>query len=109
MPYLFHITIIFDLFIKIICIKSIYGLVWQLRGIIIAPNSTERWKLPKSTRKAWISFRHISGLVIHGGGQIDGQGAPWWNSYPDTEIKRPTVSTIGTVKLFIKLQKNLIK
>lgn len=43
---------------------------------------------------AWIRFRHISGLVIRGGGWglIDGQGSPWWNSYFNTEIKRPTVS-----------------
>ncbi|KAG4988730.1 hypothetical protein JHK82_031067 [Glycine max] len=64
----------------------------KLKGTIIAPNKIEAWKLPKSTRMAWIRFRHISGLVIRGGGWglIDGQGSPWWNSYFNTEIKRPT-------------------
>ncbi|RDY07272.1 putative polygalacturonase, partial [Mucuna pruriens] len=64
----------------------------KLKGTIIAPNSIEAWKWPKSKseKKAWIRFRRISGLVIHGGGQIDGQGAPWWNRYADSEINRPT-------------------
>ncbi|KAL2336905.1 hypothetical protein Fmac_011351 [Flemingia macrophylla] len=63
----------------------------SLKGTIIAPNNTKDWKLPKSRRKAWIRFRHISGLVIRGGGQIDGQGAPWWNLYgANNEINRPT-------------------
>jgi len=48
--------------------------------------------LGEGTRKAWIRFRRINGLVIRGGGQIDGQGAPWWNAYFNSEIKRPTVS-----------------
>ncbi|TKY66310.1 polygalacturonase protein [Spatholobus suberectus] len=42
----------------------------KLKGTIIAPNSTEAWKLPKSIRKAWIRFKCISGLVIHGGDKL---------------------------------------
>nr|KYP36951.1 putative polygalacturonase At3g15720 family [Cajanus cajan] len=70
------------------CKPSIVNI--KLKGTIVAPNNTKAWKLPKSTRKAWIRFRHITGLNIHGGGQIDGQGAPWWNRYADSEINRPT-------------------
>ncbi|KAK7395601.1 hypothetical protein VNO78_16165 [Psophocarpus tetragonolobus] len=62
----------------------------KIKGTIVAPNNIKDWKFPESTRKAWIRFKRISGLVIRGGGLIDGQGAPWWNSYFNTEINRPT-------------------
>ncbi|XP_027927591.1 probable polygalacturonase At3g15720 [Vigna unguiculata] len=62
----------------------------KLKGNIIAPKNIKGWKLGKGTRKAWIGFKRINGLVIRGGGQIDAQGAPWWNAYFNSEINRPT-------------------
>ncbi|KAK7315564.1 hypothetical protein VNO77_34117 [Canavalia gladiata] len=59
------------------CISPIINI--QLKGTMIAPKSIEGWKWPKNNRNAWIRFSHISGLVIHGRGQIDGQGDSWWN------------------------------
>jgi len=39
-----------------------------------------------------VQFSRINGLVVYGEGNIDGQGAPWWEKYPDDESNRPTVS-----------------
>ncbi|KAI4344948.1 hypothetical protein L6164_012123 [Bauhinia variegata] len=56
----------------------------ELQGDLVAPNSMDAWKWPDSnTNKGyWIRFSDINGLVVNGGGQIDGQGAPWWK-YPN--------------------------
>lgn len=82
--------------IQIHCYLSRYlciVLTRQLEGTIIAPNSVEAWKWPNDNdREAWMQFSKISGLVIYGGGQIDGQGAPWWNCFSDSMCERPTVS-----------------
>ncbi|KAK7379631.1 hypothetical protein VNO80_05095 [Phaseolus coccineus] len=50
-----------------------------LEGTVIAPESVGVWKFLDERRK-WMEFSDICGLVIKGGGQIDGQGAAWWNS-----------------------------
>ncbi|XP_061357372.1 probable polygalacturonase At3g15720 [Gastrolobium bilobum] len=62
----------------------------KLEGAIIAPKRVEAWKWPKNDRDTWIQFSAISGLVINGGGQIDGQGAAWWNCYSNSNCDRPT-------------------
>ncbi|KAJ1398363.1 Pectin lyase fold/virulence factor [Sesbania bispinosa] len=64
----------------------------KLEGTIIAPNSVEAWKWPIDNDKdTWVRFSEISGLVINGGGQIDGQGAPWWNCFSNGDCDdRPT-------------------
>ncbi|KAI4332012.1 hypothetical protein L6164_016955 [Bauhinia variegata] len=49
---------------------------FQLKGNIIAPNST--WE--DGGEENWISFSDVEGLVIDGGGQINGQGSVWWNA-----------------------------
>jgi len=60
----------------------------QLEGTVTAPESVRVWKFLDDRRK-WIQFSDISGLVMKGGGQIDGQGAAWWNS--NDVSNRPTV------------------
>ncbi|KAK7271094.1 hypothetical protein RJT34_26714 [Clitoria ternatea] len=64
----------------------------ELKGSIVAPSIMEGWKWATNKRHTWILFSHIRGLVMHGGGQIDGQGAPWWNCYSNTNHceDRPT-------------------
>lgn len=48
----------------------------QLEGTIIAPQNSGDW-----TRKdRWIVFSGIDGLILTGGGQIDGQGSVWWKA-----------------------------
>ncbi|CAK8536714.1 unnamed protein product [Lathyrus sativus] len=64
----------------------------ELGGTIIAPKNMEDWKWAEDKELAWIRFEDISGLTVNGGGQINGQGAPWWKEYPDNESKRPSVS-----------------
>ncbi|TKY68029.1 polygalacturonase protein [Spatholobus suberectus] len=51
---------------------------FQLAGNVVAPSSTEAWKGQDSSR--WIGFSNVDGLIIDGGGQIDGRGSVWWNS-----------------------------
>ncbi|KAL9332836.1 hypothetical protein ACSQ67_002446 [Phaseolus vulgaris] len=58
-----------------------------LEGTVTAPESVRVWKFLDDRRK-WIQFSDISGLVMKGGGQIDGQGAAWWNS--NDVSNRPT-------------------
>lgn len=48
----------------------------QLLGKIIAPNNKSEWI--GYHINAWLTFSSINGLVISGGGQIDGQGSAWW-------------------------------
>lgn len=82
----------------LILIQGMYYYFWigilQLQGTIIAPKSVEAWNWTKRERGAWVRFTGISGLVMNGGGQIDGQGAPWWQKYSKhDQIDRPTVSS----------------
>ncbi|XP_004489698.1 probable polygalacturonase At3g15720 [Cicer arietinum] len=63
----------------------------KLEGTIKAPNKIEAWKWPNNNEKeTWIRFSEINGLIIYGSGQIDGQGAPWWDCYSNTNCDRPT-------------------
>ncbi|XP_015878509.2 probable polygalacturonase At3g15720 [Ziziphus jujuba] len=49
---------------------------FQIEGKLVAPNMGS-WSGDKSM---WISFDHVEGLVVNGGGSIDGQGSAWWNA-----------------------------
>ncbi|XP_004502362.1 probable polygalacturonase At3g15720 [Cicer arietinum] len=61
-----------------------------LEGTLLAPGSVENWDWTTSRNtEAWIQFRHINGLVVYGGGTIDGQGAPWWIKYGKNDQDRP--------------------
>jgi len=65
----------------------------QLEGKITAPRSVGAWKWKGGDDKdAWIQFSNIKGLVIQGGGLIDGQGAPWWDCFAKSNCQRPSVS-----------------
>ncbi|KAI4317378.1 hypothetical protein L6164_025250 [Bauhinia variegata] len=50
----------------------------QLQGDLVAPQRVNAWKWQDNGRDTWIEFSDISGLVVNGGGKIDGQGASWW-------------------------------
>lgn len=67
----------------------------QLEGTVIAPKSNGDWKF-LDEKKKWIEFSDISGLVIGGGGLIDGQGAAWWN-FTDVSVK-PTVRSNSNLR-----------
>ncbi|KAK7316872.1 hypothetical protein RJT34_00643 [Clitoria ternatea] len=70
----------------------------QLGGIITAPKSMNDWKWPSGDRHAWIQFWSISGLVINGGGQVDGQGAAWWN-FADYNHRPTSIQFLGCKNL----------
>jgi polygalacturonase len=65
-------------------------LIGQISGNITAPESRENWKSNSNDRDSWITFNHISGLVVNGGGTLNGQGASWWDKKDASD--RPTVS-----------------
>eukprot|EP00257_Ricinus_communis_P027708 XP_025015122.1 probable polygalacturonase At3g15720 [Ricinus communis] len=54
--------------------KSTY-LHFQIQGSILAPNDVTAWENDKTN---WLQFSDVNGLMIDGGGQIDGQGSVWW-------------------------------
>ncbi|XP_050909442.1 probable polygalacturonase At3g15720 [Lathyrus oleraceus] len=62
----------------------------ELGGTIIAPKNIEDWKWAENKEISWIRFERINGLVVNGEGKINGQGAPWWKTYPNNESKRPS-------------------
>ncbi|CAL0302263.1 unnamed protein product [Lupinus luteus] len=51
---------------------------FKLEGNIVAPSSTEAWTGNVDKTK-WIEVKNVTGLVMNGGGQIDGRGSIWWN------------------------------
>ncbi|CAJ2653288.1 unnamed protein product [Trifolium pratense] len=51
----------------------------MIRGTITAPQNREHWKSDDNDHDSWITFNHISGLVVNGGGTLNGQGASWWD------------------------------
>ncbi|GAU51493.1 hypothetical protein TSUD_413770 [Trifolium subterraneum] len=60
----------------------------MIRGTITAPQSREHWKSDSNDHDSWITFNHISGLIVNGGGTLNGQGASWWDKKDASD--RPT-------------------
>lgn len=61
----------------------------KLEGTIIAPTNIEAWKWPNDNYKgSWIRFIEISGLVVYGGGIIDGKGAQWWDCHSNIKCEK---------------------
>ncbi|XP_054778466.1 probable polygalacturonase At3g15720 [Prosopis cineraria] len=61
----------------------------EIRGIISAPKELKGWRWRSSERGAWIKFMYIDGLVVKGGGALNGQGAPWWDCFQKSRCQRP--------------------
>lgn len=47
----------------------------------------------------WVQFVDVQGLIINGGGQIDGQGHVWWKDCDNKNCQRPVVS--GNSSFFV--------
>ncbi|CAL0304895.1 unnamed protein product [Lupinus luteus] len=62
----------------------------NLKGTIIAPRRDGDWKWSNNDRKTWILFYNIKGLVISGGGVIEGQGDSWWSCKSNGKCDSPT-------------------
>ncbi|KAF1870205.1 hypothetical protein Lal_00017786 [Lupinus albus] len=58
----------------------------QLEGNIVAPNSIDAWR---GNKTRWIEIVGVDGLVMNGGGQINGNGAVWWKSCNNDRCQRP--------------------
>ncbi|KDP29312.1 hypothetical protein JCGZ_19407 [Jatropha curcas] len=60
----------------------------QIQGTIVASNNINAWGKDKGS---WLQFSDVNGLIIDGGGQIDGQGGLWWKfCKEDKGCSRPT-------------------
>ena len=64
---------------NIISILVIVPIIFQVGGTITASANLKTW----TDKEKWIHFETVDGLVINGGGQIDGQGSVWWNACSD--------------------------
>ncbi|GJY86830.1 probable polygalacturonase [Tanacetum coccineum] len=49
---------------------------FQIRGTIIAPEDPNSWNSCETG--AWLLFSNVDGLIVDGGGMIDGRGNAWW-------------------------------
>ncbi|CAJ2638812.1 unnamed protein product [Trifolium pratense] len=58
-----------------------------ISGTITAPPNREHWKSNGNDHDSWITFSHISGLVVNGGGTLNAQGDSWWDK---SSSHRPT-------------------
>ncbi|XP_039129177.1 polygalacturonase At1g48100-like [Dioscorea cayenensis subsp. rotundata] len=54
------------------------GIVLQVEGVIMPPDGPDSWPA-NIHRKQWLVFYKADGLILHGGGLIDGRGEKWWN------------------------------
>ncbi|KAL2513744.1 Pectin lyase-like superfamily protein [Forsythia ovata] len=54
------------------------GLIFQIEGILMPPDGPDSWPKTFSNQK-WLVFYRINGMVMQGGGLIDGRGENWWN------------------------------
>ena len=54
-----------------------YFLKGQVEGHIVASSSLSQWQEYNNIQN-WLSFSFVNGLIINGGGQINGQGSIWW-------------------------------
>ncbi|GLJ10103.1 hypothetical protein SUGI_0122210 [Cryptomeria japonica] len=64
------------------------GLVFQVDGMIIAPEDPEAWE----SKDVWLLFEHLNQFTLTGNGVIDGQGSKWWDNHSKQSASddRPT-------------------
>ncbi|KAI3886835.1 hypothetical protein MKW98_017187 [Papaver atlanticum] len=55
------------------------NIIVQIAGTIVAPISPKEWGGAVTIRK-WISFKKVHGLIVEGGGVINGRGKLWWEN-----------------------------
>lgn len=53
------------------------GINFRILGSIVAPDQPSAWE--GHHINTWLVFSNVNGLVVNGGGQIDGQGSSWWS------------------------------
>ncbi|XP_022897298.1 polygalacturonase At1g48100-like [Olea europaea var. sylvestris] len=54
------------------------GLIFQIEGSVMPPDGPDSWPRTFSKRQ-WLVFYRINGMLMQGGGLIDGRGENWWN------------------------------
>ncbi|KAL4324022.1 hypothetical protein GQ457_11G016070 [Hibiscus cannabinus] len=54
------------------------GLVFQIDGTIMPPDGPDSWPRNISKRQ-WLVFYRINGMLMQGAGLVDGKGEKWWN------------------------------
>eukprot|EP01018_Ginkgo_biloba_P009760 Gb_07774 [translate_table: standard] len=54
------------------------GLVFQVDGVLLAPDGPDCWA-GNSSKLQWIVFYRTDGMTLQGKGLVDGNGEKWWN------------------------------
>ncbi|KAI3834064.1 hypothetical protein MKX03_035860 [Papaver bracteatum] len=52
--------------------------IFQVDGILMAPDGPESW-LQSNSKIQWLVFYRMNGFTIQGSGVIDGRGQKWWD------------------------------
>ncbi|KAI3972299.1 hypothetical protein MKW92_010160 [Papaver armeniacum] len=52
--------------------------IFQVDGILMAPDGPESW-LTSNSKIQWLVFYRMNGFTIQGSGVIDGRGQKWWD------------------------------
>ncbi|GMH08714.1 hypothetical protein Nepgr_010554 [Nepenthes gracilis] len=68
------------------------GLVFQVDGVLMAPDGPECW--PESdSKKQWLVFYRLDQMTLNGSGVIEGNGEKWWQ-LPCKPHRGPNGSTL---------------
>ncbi|KAI3876401.1 hypothetical protein MKW98_021253 [Papaver atlanticum] len=54
------------------------NVTFELGGTIVAPENPAAWNTAKGGPGTWLVFNGVNGLLVNGGGVIDGRGKGWW-------------------------------
>ncbi|KAI3987409.1 hypothetical protein MKX01_042413 [Papaver californicum] len=54
------------------------NVTFELGGTIVAPENPAAWSTSKGGPGTWLVFNSVTGLLVNGGGVIDGRGKGWW-------------------------------
>ncbi|XP_027349486.1 polygalacturonase At1g48100-like [Abrus precatorius] len=55
-----------------------FNLTFKVDGTILPPDGPDSWPLNRSKRQ-WLVFYRINGMLMQGSGLVDGRGEKWWS------------------------------
>ncbi|CAI6005037.1 unnamed protein product [Closterium sp. NIES-65] len=70
------------------------GMRLQIDGVLVGPSDPAAYPFPDYTStyfpytSGFLSFKNFSGLVISGGGRIDGQGQEFWKAFRNYTLQK---------------------
>ncbi|RZC72247.1 hypothetical protein C5167_035413 [Papaver somniferum] len=79
----------------------------KVDGNIVAPESPDAWN--GLDAHLWISFTEVNGLIVSGGGTIDGRGKRWWDQSCRYHPGPGCTKLAPMVLRFVKCNNTLVK